>query len=140
MCEKTPPGILRRIWLLSDGYPNREEGRIAKVLANARQQRVNINTIGFGDTYDEHLLRQISSSTHNGKFVPVRTMQELTEALMKSGQNGHGRRKRRHQAETTIVAIDLSASMTDPMDGRTKIQVVQQVLLQLLLYKQRCYA
>jgi len=140
MCEKTPPGILRRIWLLSDGYPNREAGGIGNVLAFTRRQRVNVNTVGFGDVYDERLLRQISQCTHNGKFVPVRTMQELTEALVRDENNGHGRHKRRHQAETTIVAIDLSASMTELMEGRTKIQVVQQVLLQLLLYKQRCYA
>jgi Mg-chelatase subunit ChlD len=98
MCEKTPPGILRRIWLLSDGYPNCEEGGIANVLAFARKQRVNVNTVGFGDVYDERLLRQISQCTHNGKFVPVRTMQELAEALMKDGQKGGRQHKRRHQA------------------------------------------
>lgn len=139
VCQKTPPGILRRIWLLSDGYPNRQQDRIDTVLAAAHQARVNVNTIGFGDEYDGRLLRRISQSTHNGKFVAVRTMRELTAALVKSGPN-QGRRRGRRQAETTVIAVDLSYSMLERMEGKPKIQVVQDVLLQLLHYKQQCFS
>ncbi|MCO6042688.1 VWA domain-containing protein [Aeoliella sp. ICT_H6.2] len=139
ICEKTPPGILRRIWLLSDGYPNREESGIDDAVAAARQARVNVNTIGFGDEYDERLLRRISGGTHNGKFIPVRTMRELTAALVQSS-GGPPRRRGSRRSETTVLAIDLSYSMLDPMEGRPKIEVVQDVLMQLLHYKQQCFS
>ena len=136
-----PSGVLRRIWLLSDGYPNLEESRINEVLQQARQAYINVNTIGFGHSYDQSLLRGIASQTHNGRFVPVADLQQLTEALVAAG-GGRDRHQnqRSHRSEITIVAVDLSVSMREPMGSRTKIEVVEQALLQLLLYKQRCFS
>lgn len=135
LLQSVPPGILRRIWLLTDGYPNREEDRIYQVVEEAAQARVNINTIGFGDSYCVDLLKRISSATHNGKFMPVANLRELTEALVKTGGHNHA-----HRAECTVLAIDLSGSMTEPMEGRSKIQVVQEAILMLLNFKQACFS
>lgn len=141
MLTSAPKGVLRRIWLLTDGYPNRETGAIMSVVEQARRAYVNVNTIGFGNSYDEGLLRQISSATHNGQFVPIRSLRELSMALTTGSSNHSSEGRRRfHRAETTVLAIDLSPSMTEPMEGKTKVQVVQEAVLHLLNYKQRCFS
>ncbi|RJP34727.1 MAG: VWA domain-containing protein [Candidatus Omnitrophota bacterium] len=141
LIKKVPKGILRRIWLLSDGHPNIETDSLNAIVDEARQAYCNINTIGFGNpnNYDENLLRNIASSTHNGKFVPVTTLRQLTDALIRSG-DGRQRTRHHHRSETTILAIDLSYSMRESMENTTKIAVVETAVMQLLLYKQRCFA
>jgi Mg-chelatase subunit ChlD len=133
--SRSHPGLLRRLWLLTDGYPNRETERIYELVDAACAAHININTIGFGDRYDEALLRRISQATHNGRFVSVQNLRALTDAL------GVGQRPpRRHRAEHTAYAIDLSGSMVlGQMQGRTKIAVVQDALVQLLHYKRQCF-
>ena len=131
----TPPGMLRRAWLLTDGYPNRDTEHLYYWVEQARRAHINLNTIGFGDSYDEALLRRISQSTHNGRFVSVQSLRELTDALgVRPG------RPRNHRAEHTAYLIDLSGSMVGAMQGRRKIAVVQDALIQLLNYKMKCFA
>lgn len=141
----TPPGVQRRIWLLSDGEANVETGApLWAVVEEARRAYVNINTIGFGDKFDEATLHKISSATHSGKFVSVRTLRELTNAfgVVFHSANGHNdhRRYHRHRAETTILAIDLSASMQESMEGRPKVSVVEEAVLELIKFKQRVFS
>lgn len=141
MLSDVSKGILRRIWLLTDGYPNRETDAIMSVVQRCQRSYINVNTIGFGNSYDEGLLRQISSATHNGQFVPIRSLRELSMALTKGSDSRSNEGQRRvHRAETTVLAIDLSPSMTEPMEGKTKVQVVQEAVLHLLNYKQRCFS
>ena len=148
MCERAPRFALRRIWLLSDGYPNRETDGLMAMVERAKNSYVNINTIGFGDTYDEALLRQIADCTHNGKFVPVNSLRELTDALVAHGNNGKKKTrlkaKRRdgynRRMETTVLVIDLSGSMLDAMNGKTKVKVVEEAILHLLHYKQQLFS
>jgi hypothetical protein len=52
MAKQSPLGVHRRIWLLSDGYPNLEAELVMSVASQAYQHWVNVNTIGFGDQYD----------------------------------------------------------------------------------------
>ncbi|MBT5536759.1 VWA domain-containing protein [Candidatus Poribacteria bacterium] len=137
--RRTPPGVLRRIWLLSDGKPNVETERLHGEVRRARSERVNVNTIGFGDEYDGRLLRGISRGTHNGKFVPVGSLRALTNALVSSNARKM-QRNRHHRSETTILVIDISGSMVNPMGRRTKIQVVEEAILHLLNYKQRMFS
>jgi Mg-chelatase subunit ChlD len=131
----TPPGILRRAWLLTDGYPNRDTEHLYSWVEQACQTHINLNTIGFGDSYDEALLRRMSQSTHRGRFVSVQNLRELTDAL--GVRPGH---PHRHRAEHTAYLIDLSGSMFGTMQGRRKIEVVQDALIQLLNYKMKCFA
>ena len=147
MCERSPWGALRRIWLLSDGYPNRETDRLMTMVERAKNSYININTIGFGDTYDEKLLCQIATSTHNGKFVPVNSLRELTNALVAHGNNGKNNnggngnhRMGMRRMETTVLVIDLSGSMRDAMNGKTKVAVVEEAILHLLHYKQQLFS
>ena len=145
MCEWSPRFALRRIWLLSDGYPNREIAGLMAMVEQAKNSYININTIGFGDTYDEALLRQIADSTHNGKFVPVNSLRELTNALVAYGNNGKNRNggngnHHRRRMETTAMVIDLSGSMRAAMDGKTKVKVVEEAILHLLHYKQQLFS
>ena len=113
------------------------------MVERAKNSYININTIGFGDTYDELLLRQIASATHNGKFVPVNSLRELTNALVAYGGNGknrNGGNGKHRRMETTVFVIDLSGSMRDAMDGKTKVKVVEEALLHLLNYKQQIFS
>jgi len=136
LLKKTPEGALRRIWLLSDGAPNEETGGIASAVEAAKRARCNINCIGFGPgAYDEKLLRSISKSTHNGKFVAVNALRKLTDTLIAGAGNGH--RNHRHRQEYTVITIDMSASMGSPMEGKTRIEVVREAVLRLLAYKQQ---
>ncbi len=141
MLISAPKGVLRRIWLLTDGFPNRECELITFVLEQAGRYRINVNTIGFGNSYDERLLREISAATHNGKFVPIKSLRELSAALTReSGVHNTQGERRHHRAETTVLAIDLSPSMTESMEGKTKVQVVEEAVIHLLNYKQRCFS
>lgn len=140
LVSKAPRSMYRRIWLLSDGYPNRETDSLARVVSEARNAWTNINTVGIGDNYAEKLLRQIAGATHNGKFVSVQSLRQLTDALV-IAENGSAKNRQFHRREMTVFAIDLSGSMTMGMEGhKTRIAVVEEALLHLLKYKQTCFA
>lgn len=125
-----------RLWLLTDGYPTTGQDQLQATLAAARCIRANINTIGFGDTYDEQLLRSIAAATHNGRFVPVTSLRQLTDALVSRPPKTQAQ----FTPETTVLALDLSGSMDQPMDGKSKITIVQEALIRLLLIKQRLFS
>ena len=137
LLEATPPGIYRKIWLLSDGEPNVEVEALGPLVAACRQSRINLNTIGFGDAYDELLLRRLADATHRGKFVPVQGLRELTRALAETDTPARSGPRR---AETAVLVIDCSGSMTEAMEGRTKIAVVEEAILHLIHYKQRLFS
>lgn len=141
----TPPGVARRMWVLSDGEANRETDTLWAVVEQARQAYVNVNCVGVGDKFDEPTLRKIAEGTHNGKFVPVHTLRELTNAFgvvfhtNGNGSNGH-HRYHPHRAETTILVIDLSLSMTGPMEGKPKVTVVEEAVSHLITFKQQMFS
>ena len=143
MLENTPRGMLRRIWLLSDGAANRGIDRLWDTTQSARNAYININTIGFGDQYNEALLRGISAATHRGRFMCVTSLRELTDALVQYGNNGNNGRSQHtphSRAETTVLVLDLSGSMEGPMEGTTKVRVVEEAVLHLLHYKQQLFS
>jgi len=137
--RRTPLGVLRRMWLLSDGLPNRDTERIGPLVRAARDAHVNINTVAFGDAWgcDIGLLRRISRATHNGHFFTINNLRDLSEALIRGGES---RNTLHHRAETTVLCIDLSGSMVQPMDGRRKIDVVVEAITALLRYKQSVWS
>ena len=125
-------------------------------MQRARDCHVNINTIGFGvrqdgllsrvgqaiglrDGYDEGLLRRIAAATHRGRFVPVSSLRELTRTLTGGSGRGPGVGAQR-RPETTVLVIDLSGSMNEPMEGTTKVHVVEEACLRLLHYKQQMFS
>lgn len=136
LLESAPPGIYRKIWLLSDGEPNVEVEALGPLVAACHQSRINLNTIGFGDAYDELLLRRLADATHRGKFVPVQGLRELTRALAETDLPARAGPRR---AETAVLVIDCSGSMAEPMEGRSKIAVVEEAILHLIHYKQRLF-
>jgi len=139
MLRRTPVGVLRRAWLLSDGLPNRDTERIGPLVRAARNAYVNINTVAFGDGWgcDTGLLRRISRATHNGHFFTINNLRDLSDALIRGGES---RNTLRHRAETTVLCIDLSGSMLERMDGRRKIDVVVEAITALLRYKQSVWS
>ena len=137
LLEGTPPNVYRKIWLLSAGEPNVEGEALGPLVAACHQSRINLNTIGFGDAYDELLLRRLADATHRGKFIPVQGLRELTRALAESDLPARPGPRR---AETAVLVIDCSGSMAEPMEGRTKIAVVEEALLHLIHYNKRLYS
>jgi Mg-chelatase subunit ChlD len=140
LLRQVPRAYLRRLWLLTDGYPNVDVGGISAAVADLRAARINVNTIGFGDSYDRALLEQIARATHRGRFVPVQSLRELTDALLADPRPVRAGGRSHHRPEVTVLALDLSASMVEPMEGRTKFAVVQEALTRLLAFKQRLFS
>lgn len=133
----TPPGAYRKIWLLSDGEPNVETEALFSIVSACEEARININTIGFGNAFDEGLLREIAGATRQGKFVSVQSLRELSLVLAETRPQ---RPRQPHRRETTVLAIDCSYSMREPMGGRRKIEVVEEAILHLLHFKQRLFS
>lgn len=142
MLQATPRGVIRRCWLLTDGYANKEAHAIMPVVDQARASYININTIGFGDphNYDAALLQRIAAATHNGKYLSVRSLRELTDSLIASDNGHRGSHRHRRRSECTVLCLDLSGSMTGPMGDRRKIEVVEEAILHLLHYKQQLFS
>lgn len=138
LLETAPRGVHRRIWLLSDGAPNVDTSLLPGILEACYASHINVNTIGFGDDFDERLLRDIAQATHNGKFVSVHNLRALTRVLTEIDNSNSDPSTRRF--ENTILAIDLSHSMIGPMEGRTKIEVVQEAIRYLIHYKQKLFS
>ena len=145
LLRNTPSGMLRRIWLLSDGRPNpdnaQEREKIMRIVRQAREHWININTIGFGESrnFDIGLLSRIASGTHNGRYVAVKTPRKLAMALSHTPRRGLITKA--HRAEATIYAIDCSGSMVlESMEARTKISVVKDTLAQLIYHKQSMFS
>lgn len=140
LLEKAPAGALKRIWLLSDGYSNKEADRIMDVVEEICIARVNVNTIGFGDSFDERLLKKIAFATHNGKYVRVKTLRNLTDALLLAERIPNGTKLYRHRMEWTVICVDLSGSMVNPMGCKRKVEIVEEAILRLLHFKQQCFS
>jgi Mg-chelatase subunit ChlD len=138
MCKKAPAGTQRRIWLLSDGEANQDQAATIPAAQAIAASHINVNTIGFGDAFNSPLLKQIAGTTHNGKAISVASLHEMSEALTR-GSRTIGT-KHSHRQEVTIIAVDCSLSMNEPMLGVKKIEVVRQAITDLLKYKARTWA
>lgn len=138
LLQSQPKGVLRRIWLLSDGEANVERDQLGILMPQLNQAYINVNTIGFGDSFDEPLLRWIASQTHSGQFCPVNTLRDLSATLTQANVKYTGYRM--HRPEVTVFTIDCSPSMTQSMEGKRRIDVVVEALTHLLNYKQRLHA
>ena len=139
MLRRTPPGVLKRVWLLTDGLPNMDNHRVGQLVRDAKNAHVNINTIAFGDPRycDTRLLRRISSATHNGYYFSIDNLRDLSDALIRGGGLP---KPSSHRSETTILCVDLSGSMLGPMNGHRKIDVVVEAIMALLRYKQQVWS
>lgn len=140
LIEQSDASVLRRIWLLTDGLENLDQGKALQLARKAYELRCNINTVLFGDPdcANAPLLKQIAEATHRGQFYTVQHIRDLRKALL--GQR-HQSARRPHRAELTVFAIDTSGSMlTQRMDGRPKIYAVQETLTSLLEYKRQVWS
>ncbi len=133
-----PRGLLRRIWLLTDGEDNIDSDRLFDEVERARAFHINVNTIGFGDpaNFNESRLREIARRTHNGRYLPVATAQMLGHVL----RSKPTRPTAVHHGEATVYVIDGSGSMLDLMGSKRKIEVVRDTLRELLVYKQKMFS
>lgn len=61
-----------------------------------------------------------------------------------STRNGPRHRRNRSAGpsspEITVLVIDCRGSMAEPMEGRTKIAMVEEAILHLIHYKQRLFS
>ena len=135
LIARMPRGLRRRVWLLSDGGANVEVDGLWQQVTRAAAQHCNINTIGFGNRgeFDDQLLRRIAGATHNGKYCEATTIAALGQAFRRAAGQGHAVN---HRGEATVFCIDTSASMTSPMEGRTRIAAVRNAMNDLIVWKQ----
>ena len=59
----------------------------------------------------------------------------MTDALIRQPDGTNSKTRFHHRAETTVLAIDLSGSMREPMEGKTKVEVVEGAIVRLLHWK-----
>ncbi len=132
---RQPRGLLRRIWLLSDGNATPADQQIGEQVNRARAAHTNINTIGIGNPggYDRALLERISAGTHNGRFAEADTVAKLDTLF--AGAAGP-RPVGSHRGEATVFLIDVSGSMTEAMGNARRIDAVAAAMLGLLRFKQ----
>jgi Mg-chelatase subunit ChlD len=132
---RMPPGLRRRIWLLTDGHANVEVDGLWHQVTRAASQRCNINTVGFGarGEFDEPLLRRIAGATHNGRYCEATSIAALGQAFRRAAGKGCSLN---HKGEATVFCIDASASMTTTMEGRTRIEAVRAAMNNLIVWKQ----
>lgn len=133
LVSKAPRGMRRRIWALSDGQDNVETDKLFGEVRRAAENRININTIGFGlgNGVSPGRLKAVSAGTHNGRYITVESAKRLGKSL-RSGLTGPAQV---HQGEATVYCIDLSPSMNDKMGSKSKIEVVRDTMLDLIHYK-----
>lgn len=133
MSRKCPKGSRRRIWLLSDGDANinvQDAIPAARAIAKAR---INLNVVAFGEAANSQFLKTLAAQTHNGKFVSVHSLQQMSAALKR---DSIVKRKSQHRQEVAILCVDCSYSMTSgDMGGMTRIEAVRDAIQALCSYK-----
>ena len=136
LVQKAPRGFRKRVWLLSDGQPNEEEGQIFPQVDALRANWTNLNCIAFGSDADEELLRRMAAATHNGRFFQVSDLVTLSTAFA-------GVRKHNHsiasKPEMTVFVLDQSGSMWDRCGSVRKIDVVAEALANLVHQKRTLF-
>lgn len=125
MLEAMPKSLRRTMWVLTDGVDNVFTPEVFPEARRANVLDVALNTIGFGEAenFDEYRLMAIANMSAGGKYVPVSTARSL-EMLFSGHLSG--------EAEATVYCVDVSNSMIEPMGERSKMQVVQDTLLDLM--------
>lgn len=136
---RMPGGLRRRIWLLTDGQANNEADAIWREVSRAKQQRTNINTVGFGNPheFDRDLLVRIAAATHNGRYHEATTVAALGQAFRRGTSSRPGAQ---HKGEVTVFCIDTSGSMMSAMGNQRRIEAVRDALNGLLIYKQKMWS
>lgn len=132
------PGLRRRLWALTDGQDNVEEDGLFGEVKRAAENRININTIGFGlgPKISPERLKAVSAGTRTGRYMSVDAAQTLGEVMKRTAPSHH-----RHRGEATVFCIDVSPSMEfDYMDGKRKIDVVRDTMYDLIRYKQKMWS
>lgn len=141
LLAKMPSGLRRRLWLLTDGDANAEEDAIPAQVQRAVREWININTIGFGDPgdFNRGLLTKIAGDTHNGRYFEASTVAAIGDVFRKAA--GHRPKAVHHRGEAAVFVIDTSGSMFEQrMGGRRRIDVVQDALYGLVMYKQQVWS
>lgn len=132
------PGLRRRLWALTDGQDNVEQSGLFDEVKRAAENRININTIGFGLGLDisPERLKAVSAGTRTGQYMSVNTAKTLGEVMKRTAPSHH-----RHRGEATVFCIDVSPSMKyDYMDDKRKIDVVRDTMYDLIRYKQKMWS
>lgn len=137
LLKNAPDGLYRKIYLLSDGGENIGAEKTMQTVAFAKKNRINIVTIPFGKFHDDiKKMQAIADATHNGKMMAAHDAEQLAKVF----KNTVPRSKGFSRGEASVFVIDVSASMSESMDGKTRIEVVVQALIGLIKYKQAVWS
>ncbi len=68
MLASLPPALERNAILFTDGYENSSTITQGELIQDARRQKVHLHTIGFGESIDEDLLKEIAQATSGSYY------------------------------------------------------------------------
>lgn len=110
--RKLPKHILRRVCVIADGEPNRENEAMISTVAAMRSDWITIDSIFCGTSEaGAGVLRKISESTVGGHFHSATSYQALTDVVTSASSRIHKRQG------ATVLVVDCSTSMEESMPG-----------------------
>jgi Mg-chelatase subunit ChlD len=110
--RQLPKHIVRRVCVIADGEPNRENEAMISVVAAMRSDWIAIDSIFCGTSEaGAGVLRKISESTVGGHFHSATSYQALTDVVTAASARIHKRQC------ATVLIVDCSTSMEESMPG-----------------------
>jgi Mg-chelatase subunit ChlD len=109
-----PQGAVKRLVVISDGFPNLKTDGLIRAACGCREACISVDVVFIGEDPDAAaLLRRVSGSTINGYFIKADELAHIRRAVVRADPLPHTREG------ATVVAIDTSGSMSEPLRGTT---------------------
>ena len=110
--RKLPKHIVRRVCVIADGEPNRDNEALISTVVAMRADWITIDSIFCGTSEaGARVLRKISEATVGGHFHSATSYQALTDVVTSAPSRIHKRQG------ATVLIVDCSTSMEESMPG-----------------------
>jgi Mg-chelatase subunit ChlD len=127
-----PQGAIKRLVVISDGLPNLKTDSLIRAACGCRDAYISMDVVFIGEDPDAAaLLRRVSGSTVNGRFIKADELAAIRRAVVRADPLPHFR------VGATVVAIDTSGSMSEPLRGTTttRLQAAVRAAIDLAVTK-----
>ena len=131
-----PQGAIKRLVVISDGFPNLKTDSLIRAACGCREAYISLDVVFIGEDPDAaELLRRVSGSTINGCFIKAHELAAIRRAVVRADPLPHTR------VGATVVAIDTSGSMSEPLRGTTttRLQAAVRAAIDLAVTKRVAY-
>jgi Mg-chelatase subunit ChlD len=136
MLHGAPQGAVKRLVVISDGYPNLKTESLIRAACACREAFISLDVVFIGEDPDAaELMRHVSCSTVNGRFIRADELAAIRRAVVSAEPLPHKR------VGATVVAIDTSGSMSEPLRGTTttRLQAAVRAAIDLAVTKRVAY-